>query len=235
MKALAIDCAVSRLVVAAKNDDKTMTAIYDIGMKQSETLVPAIDYVLSKVGLETKDLDYSALTIGPGSFTGLRLAISALKAIELAFNVPVYGISSLKTYEYPFLDFGNPVVSVIDANKDKFYARITNGSSELLCDGDYELEEITAKLKDLDKFIIAGPDFTKFKELIEKDINQNKILCAKNLQVTTDALFELAEAEIAKNNPPLQDYDGPVYLRASEAELVKAAKDLEAANTASNK
>ena len=48
---------------------------------------------------------------------------------------------------------------------------------------------------------------------------------ANTLQVTTDALFILAEKEIELNNKPLQDYDGPVYLRASEAELVKAAKD----------
>ena len=46
MKALAIDCACSRLTVAAKNEDKSCTAIYDIGMKQSETLVPALDFVM---------------------------------------------------------------------------------------------------------------------------------------------------------------------------------------------
>ena len=46
MKALAVDSAVSRLTITAKNDDKTCTAIYSIGMKQSETIVPAIDYVL---------------------------------------------------------------------------------------------------------------------------------------------------------------------------------------------
>ena len=96
MKALAIDCAVSRLTIAAKNEGKTCTCIYDIGMKQSEILVPSIEYVLSKVDLTSADLDYTVLTEGPGSFTGLRLGFSALKAIELAYNVPVYGISSLK-------------------------------------------------------------------------------------------------------------------------------------------
>ena len=225
MKALAIDCAVSRLVIAAKNDDKSCTSIFDIGMRQSETLIPAIEYVLTKAGLTSADLDYTSLTIGPGSFTGLRLAISALKAIELAYKVPVYGISSLKTYEYPFLSFNLPVVSVIDANKDKFYARIVDGDKVLLEDGDYELEEITKILAKLDKFIIAGPDSFKFKDLIQETITSDKMITANTLQVTTDALFILAEKEIELNNKPLQDYDGPVYLRASEAELVKAAKD----------
>ena len=225
MKALAIDCAVSRLVIAAKNDDKSCTSIFDIGMRQSETLIPAIEYVLTKAGLTSADLDYTSLTIGPGSFTGLRLAISALKAIELAYKVPVYGISSLKTYEYPFLSFKLPVVSIIDANKDKFYARIVDGDKVLLEDGDYELEEITKSLAKLDKFIVAGSDSFKFKDLIQETITSDKIITANTLQVTTDALFILAEKEIELNNKPLQDYDGPVYLRASEAELVKAAKD----------
>lgn len=225
MKALAIDCAVSRLVIAAKNEDKSCTSIFDIGMRQSETLIPAIEYVLTKAGLTSADLDYTSLTIGPGSFTGLRLAISALKAIELAYKVPVYGISSLKTYEYPFLSFTLPVVSVIDANKDKFYARIVDGDKVLLEDGDYELEEITKILIKLDKFIIAGPDSFKFRNLIQETITSDKIITANTLQVTTDALFILAEKEIELKNKPLQDYDGPVYLRASEAELVKAAKD----------
>lgn len=225
MKALAIDCAVSRLVIAAKNDDKSCTSIFDIGMRQSETIIPAIEYVLTKAGLTSADLNYTSLTIGPGSFTGLRLAISALKAIELAYKVPVYGISSLKTYEYPFLSFKLPVVSVIDANKDKFYARIVDGNKVLLEDGDYELEEITKILAKLDKFIIAGPDSFKFRNLIQETITSDKIITANTLQVTTDALFILAEKEIELKNKPLQDYDGPVYLRASEAELVKAAKD----------
>ena len=57
MKALSIDGAISRLTVSAKNDDKIFTSIYDIGMRQSESLVPAIDYVLEKVDLKSSDLD----------------------------------------------------------------------------------------------------------------------------------------------------------------------------------
>ena len=81
MKALVIDCAISKLSIAAKNEDKVCVTSYDIGMKQSEILVSAIDYVLKTVDLTTAQLDYTAITIGPGSFTGLRLGISALKAI----------------------------------------------------------------------------------------------------------------------------------------------------------
>ena len=47
MKALAIDCAVTRLIVAAKNDDNMCAAVYDIGMKQSETIVNAVDSLIT--------------------------------------------------------------------------------------------------------------------------------------------------------------------------------------------
>lgn len=219
MKALAIDCAVSRLTVSAKNDDKFCSAVYDIGMKQSETLVPALDYVLSKCGVSKNELDYTVLTVGPGSFTGLRLGISALKAIECAFGTPVYGISSLETYEYPFLNFDLPVLSCIDANKDKFYARIYNNGKVFLEDGDWDISKIIEKVSEFNEIIIAGPDSLKLKEIIQ---NENKKIIIRTLNtstLTTQSLFEIAENKIATKTPPLKDFDGPVYLRASEAEL----------------
>lgn len=225
MNALAIDSAVSKLTIAAKNDDKTCTAIYNIGMKQSETIVPAIDYVLSKTGITTSQLDYLALTSGPGSFTGLRLAISALKAIELATGKPLYGYSSLKVYAQPFLEFEKPVLSVIDANKDRFYAGIYCGDKELLSDGDYTVEELIKTLQSYEELIIAGPDNVKFSELLKAQNSSIKVFCPENQPVTTETLFKLTEEDIKKGAAPLQDYDGPVYLRASEAEIAQAQKN----------
>ena len=80
MNALAVDSAASRMVIAAKKDDDVATLSLDIAMKQSEKILPAIDFVLSEVGLTPADLDYTAICKGPGTFTGLRLGFSALKA-----------------------------------------------------------------------------------------------------------------------------------------------------------
>src|SRR5574344_1381041 len=102
MKALAIDTANSKILISAKNDDKSVTVIFNIGMKQSETLLPSIDYVLNQLQITPQELDYTVLCKGPGSFTGLRLGFAALKAIEAAYNVPIYGSLSLETYAFPF-------------------------------------------------------------------------------------------------------------------------------------
>ena len=221
MKALAIDCACSRMTVAAKNDDKTFTAIYDIGMRQSETLVPALDFAIEKRGLEKGSLDYTTLTIGPGSFTGLRLGISALKALECAFGTPVYGISSLEAYAYPYANLGLPVLSCIDANKDRFFAGLYKEGKSLLADGDYDIPYLAQALKNEEKIILAGfeKDTSKLKGLLEPELPQIKIFLPPVSPVTTESLFALAEKMIKEGKAPLQEYDGPVYLRASEAEI----------------
>lgn len=219
MNILVLDCAVTRLSIGVKTEDKFVSYTYDIGMKQSEILVPSINEVLLKAGITSKDLDYTALTIGPGSFTGLRLGISALKAIELAYNVPVYGISSLKVYSYSFENFGIPVLSCIDANKDKFYARITDNSKIILEDGDYEISQITDALKTYSKIIVAGPDSTKLSDYLKQNGINTELITQTTSTTTTEALIKITEEMIENGDKPLQDYDGPVYLRASEAEI----------------
>ena len=221
MKALAIDCACSRLTVSAKNEDKTCTTIYDIGMRQSETLVPALDFVLEKCSLAKSELDYTTLTIGPGSFTGLRLGISALKAIECAFRTPVYGISSLETYAFPYTGLGLSVLSCIDANKDRFFAGLYEEGKSILADGDYDIPYLAENLKSEQKLILAGfeKDTNKLKDLLGSALPNLQLIKPAATPVTTESLFTLAETMISKGIQPLQDYDGPVYLRASEAEI----------------
>lgn len=219
MNILVLDCAVTKISIAVKTEDKFISQTYDIGMRQSEILVPTIDEILSKAGLEAKDLNYSALTIGPGSFTGLRLGISALKAIELAYNVPVYGISSLTVYSYAYKDLGIPVLTCIDANKDKFYSCITDQNTLLLEEGDYEVDEIISKLNGLSKILIAGPDAQKLASIIKENKKDIEVLTTKASAMTTEALAAITEDKVSKGEAALQDYDGPVYLRASEAEL----------------
>lgn len=221
MNVLVLDCAVSKISIAVKFNDKMIAQTYDIGMRQSEILVPAIDDILHKAGITPADLDYSAITIGPGSFTGLRLGISALKAIELAYNVPVYGISSLKVYSYAYKNLGFPVLCCIDANKNRFYACIYDeNGNEILPDGDYETSELLDKL-DFERILITGPDAQKFYDILCSSNVQNEVkpYILKNSDNYASCLFEIAEKMYVNNESPLQDYDGPVYLRASEAEL----------------
>ena len=220
MKSLAIDSAASCMVIAARNDDLTTTLSLDIGMKQSQKILPAIDYVLQQVDMTSADLDYTALTAGPGTFTGLRLAFSALKAIELAHDVPVYGIPSLDAYSFPFKDFDETIVSVIDAKKDQFFAAVYKNGECILEAEDTTVERIHDFLQSekAEKILVVGPDAKIFSnELKEAGCKNVKYLLSQ--PNATESLFAIAEEMIEQKKEPLKDYDGPIYLRKSEAEI----------------
>lgn len=220
MKCLAIDSSISKITISARNEDITVSAVFDIGMKQSETLLPAIEYVLSKAGLSTSELESLALSSGPGSFTGLRLGFSALKAIELAFKIPLYGFNTLDVYAEPYKGLTFPVISCIDAKKDRFYAKGFNKNEELFPAGDLTPEEISSYIENIseEKVFICGSDA----ELLSSSL---KNVCKKEFipfSFTINAgevLLSMTEKAIAAGFAPLNEYDGPVYLRASEAEL----------------
>ena len=219
MKALVVDAASSCMTIAAKNEDIKASLSLDMGQKQSQKLLPAIDYVLSQVELKPADLDYTALTSGPGTFTGLRLAFSALKAIELAGNVPVYGIPSLDAYAFPFSAFDGTVVSVIDAKKDQFFAALYENGKAISEAEDTTAEKVAKKLDASKKILLCGPDAAVFAEELKK-INESLNLTVYPSQpLCTESLFTIAEKMIEQKKEPLADYDGPVYLRKSEAEI----------------
>jgi len=225
IKSLVIDAASNNMTISAKNGSAKASLSLDLGQKQSQKMLPAIDFLLSQVELKPSDLNYTALTSGPGTFTGLRLAFSALKAISLAHNVPVYGIPSLDAYARPYSDFSGLVVSVIDAKKDQFFAAIYENGKALVEASDTTAEAVAEKLLGLinkqtdKKILLCGPDSKIFTDELKK-INSNLKLVVYNSEpLPTESLYEIAEKMIEEKKEPLQDYDGPVYLRKSEAEI----------------
>ncbi len=219
MKALVIDAAASCMHIAAKNDDFKASISLDLGQKQSQKLLPSIDYILEQVGLKSSELEYTALTSGPGTFTGLRLAFSALKAIELAHNVPVYGIPSLDAYAFPFESFDGLVVSVIDAKKDQFFAAVYENGKTVSEAEDTTAENVASKLDKSKKILLCGPDAKIFAEELKKIDSALNLMVYASQPSPTESLFAIAENMIGQKKEPLADYDGPVYLRKSEAEI----------------
>ena len=212
------------MTIATKNEYIRTALTLDLGQRQSKSILPAIDFVLKEVNLKSEELDYTALCEGPGTFTGLRLAFSALKAIQLAHNVPVYGIPTLQVYAHPFKDFDESVVSVIDAKKDQFFVAIYKNGEEISPAEDTVAEEVAKKLSDSQKIIIAGPDAEIFGGELKKLNPKFQIKYLSSQPVPTDSLFAIAEEMIMQKKEPLADYSGPVYLRKSEAELALAKK-----------
>lgn len=231
MNALALDTSISKITVAAKKERDLVSLTLELGMRQSEKLLPAIDYVLSQAELAPNELDYTALCSGPGSFTGLRLGFAALKAIEAAHGIPIYAVNSLDYYAAPFMDFGGAILSVIDARKDKFFAKAFFSGKEIISCDDFELSDLAQNLEEffqeknsqgnenVAEIFVAG-EAEIFVEACKRGnfLQEKKLLWAKGGTANLKSLFDLAEEKIARNEPRILEYEGPQYFRASEAE-----------------
>ena len=123
---LAIDTAAPRLQLALLSDgDRVTTLVEDMATGQAERLFPALDELLTAAGVTYADLTRIAVTTGPGSFTGLRIGLSAGRGLGLALNIPVLGIPSLLALS--LVARCTPVAVLLDARRDEAYFQLFSG------------------------------------------------------------------------------------------------------------
>jgi len=98
--------------------------LLDVRATHSERLMPAIDRLLTDTGWAPRDLEGLAVAVGPGSFTGLRIGLSAVKGLALALAIPIAAVPTLDAMAaaLPFADL--PVCPVLDARKGEVYASL---------------------------------------------------------------------------------------------------------------
>jgi tRNA threonylcarbamoyladenosine biosynthesis protein TsaB len=100
----------------------------------AEALMPLLGRVMKQSGVPFVALDRIAVTTGPGSFTGLRVGLSAARGIGLAANKPVVGLTTLSAYAAPVVSRNDehPVISAIDARHDHVYFQVVSGNGSSL-------------------------------------------------------------------------------------------------------
>jgi tRNA threonylcarbamoyladenosine biosynthesis protein TsaB len=100
----------------------------------AEALMPLIARVIEASGIGFAALDRIAVTTGPGSFTGLRVGLSAARGIALAANKPVVGLPTLTAYAAPLVSPNgeHPIISAIDARHDHVYLQAVSGNGSSL-------------------------------------------------------------------------------------------------------
>jgi tRNA threonylcarbamoyladenosine biosynthesis protein TsaB len=137
MLILAIDTALDACAAAVLDTGTSnMIAIESQTMKRghAEALMPLIARVMKQTGVPFAALDRIAVTSGPGSFTGLRVGLSAARGIGLAAGKPVVGLTTLSAYAAPIVSDGadQPVISAIDARHDHVYLQVVSGNGSSL-------------------------------------------------------------------------------------------------------
>lgn len=122
MKLLAIDTALDACSAAILDGDKVLARVVSPGGKgNAERLLPVLEQARAAAGIELKQLDAIAATIGPGSFTGIRTALATARALGLALNRPVHGVTTTQALAIAAAQPGRHTVAAIDARRGEVY------------------------------------------------------------------------------------------------------------------
>ncbi|MCL2513454.1 MAG: tRNA (adenosine(37)-N6)-threonylcarbamoyltransferase complex dimerization subunit type 1 TsaB [Oscillospiraceae bacterium] len=227
MKILAFDSSsVTASAAVSENGAITAEKFIDTGLKHSETLMILIDGVLKEAGLAVRELDLIAPVTGPGSFTGVRIGVSAAKGLAQPFDIKCMGISSLEAIAYPLRNEDCIAVPVMDARCSQVYCALfgcgnKSGKSErLMEDSALHLDELAELLNKYGKKkVLAGCGSKIAYEHLENN-SQLSTLNSQPQNAVNAAM--LAYEKYMAGTPAVSCFDLlPVYLRPSQAERLR--------------
>lgn len=120
MTCLGIDTSGNHLTVFIMRDKNVLSVYHEnVGLKHSVTLMPVIEDLLEKLNIKVSDVDVFCTVVGPGSFTGIRIGVSTVKALAYSLGKKVLAVTSFESLAYNTID--KSVVTVIDARHENYY------------------------------------------------------------------------------------------------------------------
>lgn len=223
MKILAVDCSAGPASCAIFENGVVLASSFcNVKLTHSETLMPMIKNTLSSALLGIGDIDAFAVNHGPGSFTGIRIGISAIKGLALAQNKPCISVSTLHSIAELFGNFEGVVCAVMDARCSQVYNAlflVENGQVTRLCeDRAVTIDEVSNQLKTYDKnIIIAGDGANLFSSL---EAESENISIAKEPLRFQNAVgtAKVAQKKLQNSETLSSDELTPLYLRLPQAE-----------------
>lgn len=222
MKILAVDSSAKSASAAVTQDEKLVAESFvNVGLTHSETLMPMIYSVLKNAGTDIKDIDAFCVTVGPGSFTGIRIGISAVKGLAQPRNKPCFGISTLDAMAYNSEDFNGIICCVMDARCSQVYNALYKCSGKLIKrltpDVAISLEELYNILKEFNDNILLTGDGAQISFSYLKDRLANVYLACE--QTRFQRAYGAVSAALKLQAEPCGAAElNPVYLRPSQAE-----------------
>lgn len=131
----------------------------NLGKGHAERLIPMIDDVLAQAGMVLKDMKRIAVTVGPGSFTGIRVGVAAARGFALSLGIPAIGVTTLQVVAEEVLEIGPPVpvVAAIDARRDEIFAQVFDADGEALTDPEaYGYDDVRAIVSRFDAILTGS-------------------------------------------------------------------------------
>lgn len=196
----------------------------------SERLLPFIDLLLSQSGINISEIDYFAASIGPGSFTGLRVGLSTMKAFAFAHQKKVVGVPTLEAMSLSGIFHEGPVCSFLDAGRGELYAALYSVTERgnttcLLPVSIQKPAALILKLKEFQDPLNGGRSETILLigdiSLIEKEISHEKTFKWLPLlfsQPRASQVAHIAFNKIISGDTVDPDKLLPLYVRLPQAE-----------------
>lgn len=225
MKILAVDTSSKICAVAILEDSNAIDEIkLDNGKTHSENLMPILKEVLEKNNITLDKIDLIAVSVGPGSFTGIRIGIASIKSIAEVYKLPVASVTSLETLarNIETEDADTTIVSLIDAKNNQVYAGFFDNQYNLKED-EYadDINVILEKASKYNKFVFVGDGAKIHEELIKNKFANKEIVFAENNSQSAINTGKLGYKKFLESNLKNADTILPIYLRKSQAERMK--------------
>lgn len=232
MRILALETSAKSVSVAVTENGTLLAQAYqDRGLTHSVTLMPLLDGMLKTAGLTLDDMDIIAVAQGPGSFTGIRIGVSAAKGLAWAKALPCCGVSTLEAMAYGVTDFEGVVVGAMDARRQQVYNalfRTENGCVTRLCaDRAVAMELVAEELAAIpEPKLIVGDGAALLYDFLQTSGIGCRLASPLHLQQSAAGVALAAEHLAAQGLTCSAQELQPVYLRLSQAERERLARGL---------
>ena len=222
MKILSVDSSAKTASVAVTDGEKLLSECFvNAGLTHSRTLMPMVDNALTQADMKIEEIDAFCVNAGPGSFTGIRIGVAAIKGLALCNDKPCAGISTLESAAYNFVDDNCLVCVSMDARCNQVYTalfRCENSNISRICeDKAISIDELCKELSVYNEKIYLAGDGAELCFNVFKDKLCNVSLAGENRRYQRAYGAALAAVRNDNSFAPSAEL-APVYLRLPQAE-----------------
>lgn len=216
-------CSAVALTSGGVGDGQLLASLsLNSNVTHSRRLLTAIEWILAETGSKWSDIGALAVSIGPGSFTGLRIGLATAKGLALAVNKPLLGVSTLDALALNCTG-RRLVCAAVDARKKEVYACLyrPDGQGTYRRSGAIRVLDPEALAAEIaEPVLFVGDAVMAYGNLWQELLGDHYCSAPRSLHVPDAAALGFLAGDMLRNNECLDlDSAAPLYVRASDAEL----------------
>lgn len=228
---LAVESATRVLSVALLDGTRVRAELGVEGPRvHSERILPAIDRVLEEAEVALRDVAAFAVSVGPGSFTGLRIGIATVQGLAHGSRLPVVGVPTLGALRLAAAGASGPVAVVLDARRGELYAAVFEGPGEdakVLVEDSVFTPAALARCLPAETTVVVGEGATAGAEALREQLPGLRVLPGAEVAARAAWVGQLAAVAWRAGKASRAEEVLPRYVRRAEAEVKRTGQALE--------